>query len=315
MMLGAMVAMALCTADAGADAGTWVLRTKLGPGTAARERLLTELTRPDGGVGEQPLSREKAEAILDDERAQLVYVDKTVSIVAPSMMTRHRQDHLDLMKLFLAPERLKAGAEFAVKHAPLLARVEAATKVDREVIIGILMWESQLGTITGDYRAFNVFTSQAFFIDEANTLALAKKSERGLVTDEAQARRVETIRARATKNLIALLRQCQARGIDALNVRGSWAGALGFPQFMPASLQWAEDGNGDGVIDLFTFDDSIASIGRYLQAHGFSANRQKAVWGYNHEDAYVQGVLAFADALAVTLGRRGDAGVADAVAR
>ena len=69
---------------------------------------------------------------------------------------------------------------------------------------------------------------------------------------------------------------------------------------MPASLRWAEDGDGDGKIDLFTFPDSIASIGRYLKDHGFGPtpeSQRKAVWGYNHEDAYVEGVLAFAKAL------------------
>ena len=94
-----------------------------------------------------------------------------------------------------------------------------------------------------------------------------------------------------------LVRQCAARNIDPLTVKGSWAGALGYPQFMPASLRWAEDGDGDRKIDLYTFDDSIASIARYLVEFGFARDREKAVWGYNHEAAYVSGVLAFADAL------------------
>ena len=49
---------------------------------------------------------------------------------------------------------------------------------------------------------------------------------------------------------------------------------------------------------MFNFDDSIASVGRYLNENGFSrVGRSKAVWSYNHEAAYVEGVLAFADAL------------------
>jgi membrane-bound lytic murein transglycosylase B len=123
---------------------------------------------------------------------------------------------------------------------------------------------------------------------------------------ESQSRRVETIRERARRNLIALVKQCRAKGIDVLEMKGSWAGALGYPQFMPASLRWADDGNADGKIDLFDFDDSIASVGRYLGENGFKAGRSKAVWSYNHEAAYVEGVLAFADALQAVL--RGDAG-------
>jgi membrane-bound lytic murein transglycosylase B len=109
---------------------------------------------------------------------------------------------------------------------------------------------------------------------------------------------VRVIHERARKNLLALVRQCKARGIDPLTVKGSWAGALGFPQFMPFSLRWAEDGDGDGKIDLYTFDDSIASIANYLEQHGWARSAERAVWDYNHEDAYVKGVLAFSKALA-----------------
>lgn len=284
---------------------TWRLSDKLTPDGGLRAALIRDFTRPNsrGAGGEQPLSDVEANALLDDPRAQLIYGDRTVAIVAPSMLIRQRQDHLDLKKAFLVPERIAAAAQFARAHQSVLAAVEAKTKVDREVIVAILMWETKLGTITGDYRAFNAFTSQAFFIDEASLVAMSKKDEQKLGGADAQKRRVETIRERARKNLVALVRQCKAKGIDALELKGSWAGALGYPQFMPASLRWADDGNGDGQIDLFNFDDSIASVGRYLAENGFSKGRSQAVWSYNHEAAYVEGVLAFADALHEALHR------------
>ena len=280
-----------------ADPSTWRLSARLPKDSPEREKLIADFTKPDGGVGEAALTRDEAVALLDDPRTELVYGEKTISIVAPSMIQRQRKDHLDLMKMFLTPERLKAGLDFARANEELLAAVEAKTKVDREVIIGILMWESKLGTITGEYRAFNAFTSQLFFIDDASAVAMSRKDEKKLLDPVAQQKRVDTIRERARKNLVALVRQCKAKGMDTLEVKGSWAGALGFPQFMPASLRWAEDGNGDGKIDLFTMPDSIASVGRYLSAHGFEKDRRKAVWDYNHEDAYVQGVLAFGEKL------------------
>lgn len=279
--------------DAG-DPSSWVLSARLPKDSPERESLISAFTAPDGGVGEQPLTREESTALLDDPRTELVYGEKTISIVAPSMLQRQRKDHLDLMKMFLTPERLEAGAKFARENEKLLASVEEKTKVDREAIIGILMWESKLGTITGDYRAFNAFTSQLFFIDDASAVAMSRKDEKKLIDAAGQKKRVDTIRERAKKNLVALVRQCKSKGMDPLAVKGSWAGALGFPQFMPASLRWAEDGDGDGKIDLFTMPDSIASVGRYLAEHGFAKDKRKAVWDYNHEDAYVQGVLAFA---------------------
>lgn len=321
VLLAGSVGAAPPSVDAGAPDGayepalpvTWRLSAKLPPGSALREALVADLGAPlsaDGGmVGEAPLDATEAAALLDDPRAQLVYGERTVQIVAPSMVVKQRQDHLDLMKLFLKPERIAAGSAFARAHEETLARTERSSGVDREVIIGILMWESKLGSITGDYQAFNAFTSQAFFIDDANAVALSSRAEKLLLDSAAQARRVATIRERARRNLLALVRQCKGRGIDALAVRGSWAGALGFPQFMPASLRWAEDGNGDGRIDLFDFDDSIASVGRYLAEHGFAASAAKSVWEYNHENAYVQGVLAFAQALKLDLKRAPDASV------
>lgn len=296
----------------GGDVPTWVLSQKLGrdAGLGLREALVRDLCAPpgpDAGVGETPLTPAEADALLDDPRAELVYGEKTVSIVAPSMRARHRQEHLDLMKLFLAPERVDAGVAFAHEKAAVLDATEKRTGVRRGVIVGILMWESKLGTITGNYRAFNVFTSQAFFVDEANAVALSRVEEKKGLDAAQQVRRVETIRERARRNLLALARQCKTRGMDTLEVKGSWAGALGFPQFMPASLRWAEDGNGDGRIDLFEMDDSIASVGRYLAEHGFKDSPRSAVWEYNHEDAYVQGVLAYGDALEAALAARGGA--------
>lgn len=307
--------------DAGVQA-TWRLSSKFGEGQPLREELITELTRKGGGFGEVALSREEVVALLDDPRADLVYGDKTISIVAPSMVARHRQEHVDLMKLFLQPERIEAGRAFQKEKSVVLEATKKKTGVDPEVIIGILMWESKLGTITGNYVAFNALASQAFFIDEANELALAREEEKALINpsvkkakkkpteeelakqaeakaeaEKKQKTRVESIRSRGRKNFIALIRQCKSRGIDPLSVKGSWAGALGFPQFMPASLRWAEDGNGDGVIDLFEMDDAIASVGKYLQAANFKKSARDAVYDYNHESAYVEGVLAFAEAL------------------
>ncbi len=325
-----MVLLGLTFADGGAvaprDGGfdpavpaSWHLTAKVTPDGGLRADLVRDLTAPlppdAGAVGETPLTQAEANALLDDPRAELVYGDRTVSIVAPSMIIRQRQDHLDLKKLFLKPERLEAGAAFARGHEAVLDAVEAKTGVSREVIVAILMWETKLGTITGDFRAFNAFTSQTFFIDEASAVAMLRKEEKKLGDPVTQQRRVEVIRERARRNLLALARQSKTKGIDPLELKGSWAGALGYPQFMPASLQWADDGNGDGKIDLFDFDDSIASVGRYLKEHGFSKDRSRAVWGYNHEPAYVEGVLAFADALHAVLRGAGDGGVEDSGVR
>jgi membrane-bound lytic murein transglycosylase B len=312
MTLVALLLLAL-PLDGGLDLAqpsSWTLGARLPPGSAEREALLEAWTRDAGSetraVGEAPLTREEAEALLADPRAERIYGEKTVLIVAPAMVVRQRKDHRDLLQAFLTPERLEAGAAFARQHAEVLERTRARHQVAPEAIVSILMWETRLGTITGEYLAFNAFTSQAYFAEAASRVALSRPAERKGFDPAQQPRRVETVRTRALHNLVALVRQCKAQGLDPLALKGSWAGALGYPQFMPASLRWAADGNGDGRIDLFDFDDAIASVGTYLEAHGWARSHEKAVWGYNHEEAYVKGVLAYAEALGTRL--RADAG-------
>jgi len=321
MMLGlggAPDASGPAPADAGLDLArpaSWTLGPRLPSGSAEREALLEAWTRDAGSderaVGEAPLSRAEAEALLADPRAELVYGEKTVLIVAPAMTARQRRDHQDLLQAFLVPERLEAGAAFARQHAPALRRAWERHRVEPQAIVSILMWETRLGTITGEYLAFNAFTSQAYFAEAASAVALSRPTERKGFDPAQQPRRVETVRTRARHNLVALVRQCKAKGMDPLAVKGSWAGALGYPQFMPASLRWAEDGNDDGRIDLFDFDDAIASVGRYLEAHGWAKSHPQAVWGYNHEEAYVKGVLAYAEALGERLRAASDGGPAE----
>ena len=186
--------------DAGVDGGiaaTWRLSTKLGKGAPLREGLIAELTAGarDAGVGESALTREEAEALLDDPRAELVYGDKTV-------LHRRALDGDAAPAGAPRPDEAASSRPSAWRQARSSCKeqgkrcssaTEKRTGVDREVIIGILMWESKLGTITGDYVAFNALTSQAFFIDEANAVALAREEEKALsaVRGHEQAKRRE----------------------------------------------------------------------------------------------------------------------------
>src|SRR5262249_53839064 len=141
VLLPLLLGVALDGGFVASEPRTWHLSARLAKDGPQREKLIADFTAPDGGVGEQPLTPEEANALLDDPRAEQVYGEKTVSIVAPSMLQRQRKDHLELMKMFLTPERLEAGARFAREYQTVLAAVEAKTEVSREVIIAILMWE------------------------------------------------------------------------------------------------------------------------------------------------------------------------------
>ena len=98
----------------------------------------------------------------------------------------------------------------------------------------------------------------------------------------------------------ALLSYCYANGIDPLEVKGSVYGAIGLCQFMPSNISlYAVDGNGDGIIDLFTVDDAVDSLSNYLRRNGWksglSLERQTRVLrSYNAMDIYAHTILALA---------------------
>lgn len=276
---------------------TWRLRDQLSVASSARLSLVRALTDTSSGLAGKPLTATEVDALLADPRAQLVYGDKTVAVVTPSQPAKHRQEHVDLLKILLTPERLEMGRAFRADYRETLEGARTAYQVDPEVIVSILMWESKLGTVTGLWNAFNVLASQAFFVEQANTVALRQMASGQSFDRVVQQKRVATIQERAFRNLVVLVRVCKAQAIDPLDVKGSWAGAIGFPQFMPASLSYAADGDGDGKIDLNNFADAIFSIARYLSEHGYAQSPTKAVYAYNHEQAYVDGVLGYAGEL------------------
>ncbi len=149
--------------------------------------------------------------------------------------------------LFLGDDRVAAGLAFWHAHAATLARAQSSYGVPAAVIVAILGIETRYGQRTGNYRVLDALSTLAF--------------------DEPQ-------RARYFRQeLLHFLQLCQAQHLDPLSVYGSYAGAMGYPQFMPSAWQdSAVDFDGDGHIDLIhDADDAIGSIAHYFQQHGWQA--------------------------------------------
>jgi membrane-bound lytic murein transglycosylase B len=149
---------------------------------------------------------------------------------------------------FVNTERIGAGLRFWEEHEDTLARAEREFGVPAEVIVSILGVETVYGRNTGSFRVVDALTTIAFD---------------GL-------RRQEYFRS----ELVEFLLLTREIGADPLALRGSFAGAMGLPQFMPSSYRaHAVDYDGDGVIDLLGNPaDAIGSIGNYLRAHGWQAD-------------------------------------------
>jgi membrane-bound lytic murein transglycosylase B len=192
---------------------------------------------------------------------------------------------------FLKPEVVARGRQYLAEHRRDLDRARELYGVAPEVIVAILTVESGLGNITGKYPVFNVFASLAV-MDTPEVMAEADLSPQLLP-------RLRKKAAWAKRELKTYLEYCRQQRLDPFQYCGSWAGAMGYAQFLPSSLaSCGRDGDHDGKVDLFTHPDAIASIANYLKKSGFKLLQQntwrRAVLAYNHSDAYADTVLTLA---------------------
>lgn len=150
---------------------------------------------------------------------------------------------------FIEPTRIRAGVKFWSDNRAALARAEQETGVPAAIIVGIIGIESIFGTHTGSYRVMDALCTLAFDFPTAHPRA-AQRS------------------AFFRSELEAFLRLTQRTRTDPLALRGSYAGALGMPQFMPSSWnKYGVDFDGDGHVDLFHNPvDVIGSVANYFKA-------------------------------------------------
>src|SRR5262245_16113978 len=184
------------------------------------------------------------ERILGDVR----HTPAAVRLVGPppSSAPSPARSYSNYRAKFLTPDLITAGTQFWSQHAEALRRAEAEFGVPAEVILGILGVETAFGRNTGSFRA----------IDALATIAFDGTRRQDYFRDE-------------LKELLLLARET---GIDPLVVKGSYAGAVGLPQFMPSSYRkYAVDYDGDGAVDLLGSPaDAIGSIASYVKAFGWT---------------------------------------------
>jgi membrane-bound lytic murein transglycosylase B len=155
--------------------------------------------------------------------------------------------------IFIKPERIEAGAQFWNRNAGALKRAEAEYGVPEDVIIGIIGVETTFGKNIGTFRV----------IDALATLAFDYPKRGAYFRGELE-------------HYLVFSRE---RKIDPLKMKGSYAGAIGIPQFMPGSFRrFAVDFDGDGQINLATSPaDAIGSIGNFLKSHGWVRGQPVAI--------------------------------------
>ena len=229
------------------------------------------------------------------------HLKKIRFIAAPSSRRKQRRQHKDYVPILVNQESVAAGVQLFWKKKDTFQRAYARTYVEPQDILAILNWESKLGKHTGKYKIFKIFIGQIFLIDEIEQDFFEKGAynKRNVMKRSKALKRIVKLQKRAAKNLAALLRIAKEQNFNPFEIRGSWAGAIGYPQFMPQSMIYAADGNGDGTIDLNNMDDAIASIASYLVQHGYrTRGKMYAFKKYNPEAMYIRGVRLYSDMIA-----------------
>jgi len=187
---------------------------------------------------------------LDTLVGKLRYVDAAVQLIKPAPPGKPK-NWAAYSKLFVEPVRINAGVKFWNDNQEALARAESQYGVPAEIIVGILGVETVYGANTGRFRVMDALMTLAFSYPEAP----GRAARMAFFRDE----------------LEAALLFARQNGIDPLSLRGSYAGAVGMPQFMPSNiLKYAVDFDGDGRVDLQGEPgDAIGSVAAFLVAHGW----------------------------------------------
>ena len=185
---------------------------------------------------------------LDEDSIRLIlnHAQKKQSIIdAMNRPAEKKKQWHEYRNIFLKEKRIKQGAKFWKKHKETLKKVSKKTGVPAEIITAIIGVETNYGSNKGSYRV----------IDALYTLAFYYPKRAPFFTSELE------------KFLVLITQE----KISALEAKGSYAGAMGYGQFMPSSyLMYAVDFDKDGDRDLLNnVDDAIASVANYFKAHGW----------------------------------------------
>ncbi|MBL8003964.1 MAG: lytic murein transglycosylase [Candidatus Kapabacteria bacterium] len=201
---------------------------------------------------------------------------------------------------------IKSTKDFIIEQKVLLEEASKKYNVPAEVIASILWVETRFGKYTGNNHVPSVYLSVAMasedkYLEEnkKDLRATHKKKSTLQVLYKKLEERSQKKADWAIEQLVALEKMQKTFPSNVLELKGSWAGAFGLSQFLPASyLSWAVDGDKDGKINLYNFADAIHSVANYLKTNGWGETEEEkynAVFHYNNSSAYVDAVLTLSE--------------------
>lgn len=242
-----------------------------------------DLDRPDVAafitsmVRDHEYSRDALRDILGQAKIQQSIIDK---ISAPA---EKRLSWAEYRKIFLTKERISAGVTFWHDNREELESVSSSTGVPIEILVGIVGVETYFGRIKGGHRVLDALTTLAFDYPPRSKFF-----------------------RRELEQFLLLVREEDIQATEAI---GSYAGAMGRPQFMPSSFRaYAVDSTGDGKRDIWNdWYDVAGSVANYFLRHGWRPGGEvvaQATLGQNWQGPVPKNKLS-ADDTVGSLSRKG----------
>jgi len=202
---------------------------------------------------------------------------------------------------FLTVESVKLAGAFFRQNLKTLKEMEQRFHVEKEIVVAILLIESRFGENIGRHRVIPTLASIALMDSpqniEDNYLRLRETDP------EIPFERVEGMAKRkaswAYKELKCFLQIVGPETMDPLEIRGSYAGALGMAQFLPSSYLAYAVSEKSLENWLLSREEAVFSIGNYLKSQGWKRNlpeekKRRLLWTYNHSEPYIDTVLEVA---------------------
>lgn len=197
-------------------------------------------------VKNERFSRKELEGLLGKAQKS----ERVLELI--SRPAEKRLEWKDYRKIFMTPERIDQGVDFWLAHAETLTKAEKEYGVPASVIVAIIGVETYYGRLTGGFKV----------LDALSTLSFDYPPRSKFFTGQ-------------LKEFLILVRE---QGLDPLELTGSYAGAMGIPQFMPSSYRaYAVDFTGDGQSNIWQQEeDAIGSVANYLRKNGWKAGKPVA---------------------------------------
>ena len=216
----------------------------------AADKTFVDLAQPNVAafiyemVASQDFDRDALSAVLGEAEIKQTIIEKI------STPAERKLSWGEYRKIFITKERIAAGTTFWLENREMLERIQQESGVSIEMIVGIIGVETYYGRITGRDRVLDALATLAFDYPP---------------------------RSKFFRNeLMQFLILAREEDIDATTPLGSYAGAMGRPQFMPSSFRaYAVDASGDGKRDIWNnWADVAGSVANYFVEHGWRTDEE-----------------------------------------